>query len=132
MQESAQEGKTNIDEVIETVIKRRKYYNIDFQIGVIISHEEIKQDYYSKFMNLTYCFFLQETRIKVSASQVSRWENIKYNNASMINNSLKKIRWLETEQVPKKRRLFFYLKGNLLSRLLKRVQVKGLKCRKYG
>ena len=44
MQEAEYEGKTEVDEVVVKVIKRRKYYNIDFRIGVIISHEYIKYD----------------------------------------------------------------------------------------
>ena len=42
MQEAEYEGETEVDEVVGKVIKRRKSYNIAFQIGVIISHEEIK------------------------------------------------------------------------------------------
>ena len=42
MQEAEYEGETEVDEVVGKVIKRRKYYNSDFPIGVIISHEEIK------------------------------------------------------------------------------------------
>ena len=38
---SAYESETKVDEVVGKVIKRRKSYNIVFQIGVIISHEEI-------------------------------------------------------------------------------------------
>ena len=41
MQEAEYEGETNVGEVVRNVIKRRKYYNIAFQIGVIISHKEI-------------------------------------------------------------------------------------------
>ena len=41
VQEYSYEGETGVDEVVGKVIKRRKYYNIYFQIGVIISHEEI-------------------------------------------------------------------------------------------
>ena len=41
MQEAEYEGETAVDEVVGKVIKRRKYYNIAFLIGVIISHEEI-------------------------------------------------------------------------------------------
>ena len=44
LQEGAHEGETEVDEVVGEVIKRRKSYNIDFQIGIIISHEEIKWD----------------------------------------------------------------------------------------
>ena len=42
VQESEFEGETEVDEVVGKVIKRRKSYNISFQIGVIISHEDIK------------------------------------------------------------------------------------------
>ena len=42
MQEVECEGKTEVDEVVVKFIKRRKYYNIAFMVGVIISHEEIK------------------------------------------------------------------------------------------
>ena len=41
MQEYEYEGETEIDEVVVKVIKRRKSYNIDFLVGVIISHKEI-------------------------------------------------------------------------------------------
>ena len=42
MQESTYDGETEVDEVVGKVIKRRKYYNVAFQIEVIISHKEIK------------------------------------------------------------------------------------------
>ena len=42
MQEAAYEGETEVDEVVDKVIKSRESYNIDFRIRVIISHEEIK------------------------------------------------------------------------------------------
>ena len=42
MQEAEYEGKTEVDEVVGKIIKRRKYYNIFFPIVVIIPHEEIK------------------------------------------------------------------------------------------
>ena len=48
MKEAAYEGETEVDEVEGKVIKRRKSYNIDFQIGVIISQKEIKYDWDSK------------------------------------------------------------------------------------
>ena len=38
------EVETKVDEVVGKVIKRRKPYNITFQRGVIISHEDIKAD----------------------------------------------------------------------------------------
>ena len=41
VQESEYEGETEVYEVVGKVIKRRKSYNIDFLIGVIISHEDI-------------------------------------------------------------------------------------------
>ena len=43
-QESAYEGGTKFDEVVGKVMKRRKSYNIAFQVGVNISHEEINYD----------------------------------------------------------------------------------------
>ena len=73
VQESEYKGKTGVGEVVGKVVKRRKSYNIEFPIGVIISHEEINYYYDSKCLNLTYHFFLQETIIKVSTSQVIRW-----------------------------------------------------------
>ena len=42
MQEVKYEVKTEVDEVLGKVIKRRESYNIAFPVGVIISHEEIK------------------------------------------------------------------------------------------
>ena len=42
MQEDAYEGETEVGEVVDKVIKRRKSYNIDFQIRVIISNEDIR------------------------------------------------------------------------------------------
>ena len=42
VQEGADEGETEVDEVVGKVIKRRKSYDIDFQIGFIISHKDIK------------------------------------------------------------------------------------------
>ena len=42
VQESEYEVETEVDEVAEKFIKRRKSYNISFLIGVIISHKEIK------------------------------------------------------------------------------------------
>ena len=42
--DSAYEGKTDVDEVVGKVIKRRNSYNIAFQIGVMLSHEEINYD----------------------------------------------------------------------------------------
>ena len=42
MQEAEYEGENEVYEVVGKVIIRRKYCNIDFLIGVIISHEEIK------------------------------------------------------------------------------------------
>ena len=42
VQEAEYEGETEADEVVGKVIKRRKYCNISFLIGVIISHKEIK------------------------------------------------------------------------------------------
>ena len=44
MQEYAYEGETEVGEVVGKFINRSRSYNISFQIGVIISHEEIKYD----------------------------------------------------------------------------------------
>ena len=41
MQEAEYEGETEVDEVVGKIIKKSKSYNIDFLIGVIISHKEI-------------------------------------------------------------------------------------------
>ena len=41
VQESADEDITRVDEVEVKVIKRRKSYNISFQLGVFISYEEM-------------------------------------------------------------------------------------------
>ena len=40
-QEASHQGETKVDEIVGKVIKRRKSYNIAFQIRVIISHKEI-------------------------------------------------------------------------------------------
>ena len=42
VKESSYEGETEVSEVLGNVIKRSKSYNNAFQIGVIISHKEIK------------------------------------------------------------------------------------------
>ena len=42
MQEAEYEGEKDVGEVVGKYIKRRISYNIAFQIGVIISHNEIK------------------------------------------------------------------------------------------
>ena len=42
MQEDEYEGETEVDKVVGKVLNRRKSYNIDFLLGVIISHKEIK------------------------------------------------------------------------------------------
>ena len=42
MQEDEYEGETEVTEVVDKVIKRRKSYNTVFPIGVIISHEDIR------------------------------------------------------------------------------------------
>ena len=42
MQESAYKGEVEVGDVAGKDIKRRKYYNINFQIGFVISHKEIK------------------------------------------------------------------------------------------
>ena len=42
VKEAAYEYETYVDEVIGTVIHRRKSYSIAFQIGYIISHKYIK------------------------------------------------------------------------------------------
>ena len=68
----------------------------------------MNQDLDSKGLNLTCRRFFQETEIKVSKSQVSRWINMKYENASMTNKLLtKKIRWSRTALISKKRRVSF-------------------------
>ena len=89
MKEAAYEGETEVDEVVVKVNKIRKSNNISFQIGSIISNKEIKQDYDSKFPNLTHRCFLNQTRIKASTPQVSRQENIKQKHVSMAKQSLK-------------------------------------------
>ena len=42
MQKSVYEVETKVDEMVGKFIKRRKTYDIDFQIGVIMSQEYIK------------------------------------------------------------------------------------------
>ena len=51
MQEAAYEGETKVDEVVGNFIKRIQYYYIDFQIGVVISYEDMKQYWDSKCLN---------------------------------------------------------------------------------
>ena len=51
VQEAADEGETKFDEVVGKFIKRIQYYYIDFQIGVVISYEDINQHLDSKFLN---------------------------------------------------------------------------------
>ena len=41
MQEAADEGETEVDEVVGKFIKRRKFYNIFFQLRVLISYEDM-------------------------------------------------------------------------------------------
>ena len=41
-QEAEYAGENEVDEVVCKVIKRRKFYNIAFLIGVVISHYYIK------------------------------------------------------------------------------------------
>ena len=41
MQEAEYEVETEVDEVVGKIIKKIKSYNIDFLIGVIISHKDI-------------------------------------------------------------------------------------------
>ena len=41
VQESAYEGETEVGEVVGKFIKRRKYYNISFQLEVFIWYEEM-------------------------------------------------------------------------------------------
>ena len=53
VQEAAYDGETNINEVVGKFINGRKSYYIDFQIGVVVSYEEIKQYWDSKCLNLT-------------------------------------------------------------------------------
>ena len=40
--EAAYEGETEVDEVFRKVIKRKKFYNISFQIEVFISYEDMR------------------------------------------------------------------------------------------
>ena len=40
-QEAADEGETKVDEVVDKVIKRMKYYNISFQLGFYMSRDEV-------------------------------------------------------------------------------------------
>ena len=54
MQEAANEGETKVAGVVGKFIKRRKSHNISFQIWVFISYEEMKYDWDSKCLNLTY------------------------------------------------------------------------------
>ena len=68
MQEAADSGETDVDEVLGKFIKSRQSYDISFQLGVVISYEDMKQDFYSKDLNLTYLFLFQETEMKVSTS----------------------------------------------------------------
>ena len=42
MKKATYEGETEVGEVVAKVFKMRKSYNISFQVGVIISHKEIK------------------------------------------------------------------------------------------
>ena len=42
VQEYEYEGETKVDGVLGNFINRRKSYNISFQIGFFISHEEMK------------------------------------------------------------------------------------------
>ena len=42
VEEATYEGETRVDEGVGKFIKRRKSYNISFQIGIIISHKEIR------------------------------------------------------------------------------------------
>ena len=51
LQEAADEGETKVDEVVGTFIKMRQSYYIEFQIGVVISYEEMKQNWDSKCLN---------------------------------------------------------------------------------
>ena len=41
VQEAAYQGETEVDEVVGKVTKRRKSYNVAFQIWVIILYEDI-------------------------------------------------------------------------------------------
>ena len=48
---SADEGETKVDEVIGKFIRRRQSYYTDFQIGVVISYEYMKQYWDPKCLN---------------------------------------------------------------------------------
>ena len=52
MQESVDEGEKEVDEMVGKVIKRGQSYDIEFLLGVVISYKEMKQDWYSKGLNL--------------------------------------------------------------------------------
>ena len=43
-QEAEDERKTDVDEVLGEFIRRRKFYNISFQLEVLISYEDMNYD----------------------------------------------------------------------------------------
>ena len=49
--EAADEGETKVDEVVGKFITRRQSYYTDFQIGVVISYEYMKQYWDTKCLN---------------------------------------------------------------------------------
>ena len=49
--EAADEGETKVDEVVGKFIRRRQSYYTDFQIGVVISYEYMKQYWDPKCLN---------------------------------------------------------------------------------
>ena len=51
VQEDSDEGETKVDEVVGKFIRRRQSYYIDFQIGVVISYEQMKQYWDPKCLN---------------------------------------------------------------------------------
>ena len=59
VKESADEGETEVDEVVGKFIRRRKYYNISVELGGFISYEEMKWDWDSNCLNLIYPHFFQ-------------------------------------------------------------------------
>ena len=51
VKEAADKGETKIGEVVRNFIKRRKSYNIYFQLEFFISYEDMKYDSGSKCLN---------------------------------------------------------------------------------
>ena len=46
MQEAADSGETDVDEVLGKFIKSRQSYDISFRVGFFISYEQMNQNYY--------------------------------------------------------------------------------------